>query len=513
VLANPIPGTPASVLSAVLVTDPGHPPAPGDRHRATFSTTNFPTLPSLMNEVVWLPQYALLDCNGEFTGMLVSLGWATKGVTAVTAAYTPLPSDALILVSAAGGPVTVTLPDATQAGYSPGQRYTIKKTDTSTNAVTVSASAGQLIDGAASVTLTGTSGYLSVVFDGVNSAAWWTWAGYTTVGTSPTGTAGGALSGTYPNPGLAVPLALSAGSAASLLTVTNTTAAPSSPAVKVTSAAAGDQAAGAQVSGDGFLRFLAGSDGKLQWGPGNVTQDTDLYRASAGVLKTDGTLNAAGGLQAGGLAVGALDTAAADIQPIGVQSAGTTGKAADAGHAHAANASLSLYTAPVGATAETMSRASVTGTSSALTSGTLYVMAAGMAKGTAVGNLTFCVRGTAEAGGTHAWYVLLDSGLVVRAVTADQTGAAALGTTNTPFTFATNAYTTTYGGLFYVGICVVATTMPLMLVGQSTPQALSNLSPVLCGSSSAGLTTPPATGTTMGALTGNNGYNFYAYTS
>jgi len=176
-------------------------------------------------------------------------------------------------------------------------------------------------------------------------------------------------------------------------------------------------------------------------------------------------------------------------------------------------ANRSGYLAPTGATAETLPRISASATSSALTSGTLYVTAIGLHQNTVVANLTFCVRGTIEAGGTHAWYVLLDSGLVVRAVTADQTGAAALGTLQTPFTFATNAYTATYSGLFYVGLCVVATTPPLMLAGPSPPSGLVSAPPILCGSSGTGLTTPPATGATMGALTANNGYNFYAYTS
>jgi hypothetical protein len=37
--------------------------------------------------------------------------------------------------------------------------------------------------------------------------------------------------------------------------------------------------------------------------------------------------------------------------------------------------------------------------------------------------------------------------------------------------------------------------------------------PILSGSSSTGQTTPPSTGTTMGALTALAGSNFYAFTS
>lgn len=298
-LANPVPGTAAQVLSAILREDPAGTPG----GRATFSLVNLPELPSLGTEVVWLPQYAVLDANGEFTGMLVSQGWATKGVTAVTGAYTPQPSDAVILVNAAGGAVTVTLPDATQPGYSPGQRYTVVKTDSSANAVTVNASAGQLIAGGSAVTLTTASAFTSVVFDGVNTNNWWIWAASATSSGSPSGAAGGALSGSYPNPSLAVPVALSASQNGALLTATNTLSGPTQAPIAVISATAGDRAIGAEVSGDTSYRIRVGSDGKLQWGPGNATQDANLYRSAAGVLKTDQSLTVAGTLTSGSFPV------------------------------------------------------------------------------------------------------------------------------------------------------------------------------------------------------------------
>ena len=48
------------------------------------------------------------------------------------------------------------------------------------------------------------------------------------------------------------------------------------------------------LTGDGFNRFILAADGKSEWGPGNLTQDTNLYRDAAGVLKTDGALHVAG---------------------------------------------------------------------------------------------------------------------------------------------------------------------------------------------------------------------------
>ena len=483
-LTNPIPGSPAAVLASVLRADPNNPPQSGDRHRATFSATNFPGLPSLMNEVVWVPQYALLDCNAEVTGMITSLGWATKGVTSVSAAYTPTPNDALILVNAAGGPVTITLPDATQPGFSPGQRYTIKKTDSSVNAVTVAASAGQLIDGAATQTLTATNGYTSVVFDGVNTNNWWTWA-TSGGGFSPTGPAGGALAGTYPNPSLSNPVTASGSVTAygGLLTVTNTLSNPASSPAGFTAATAGDKLLGLQVTGDSSARFRVDSNGKVQWSPGNALPDTNLYRSAASTLTTDNNLTVGG-------------------------TASVTGAATING------ALPAVSTAPTGATAETFPRIVATAGAGSLTSGTLYLTAIQMPKGAVVNNITYCTKGTALAGLSHGWYLLADSGLVVRAVTADQTTGSWLSATNTVYTLPVAAsYTTTYAGLYYVGIMMNATTPAVITASGVPPAGIASLAPVLCGTSNTGATTPPATGTTLTALTANSNMTFYSYTS
>jgi hypothetical protein len=175
---------------------------------------------------------------------------------------------------------------------------------------------------------------------------------------------------------------------------------------------------------------------------------------------------------------------------------------------------LSLYVAPSGATAETVFREIANTASSALVSGTLYVRAIGLPKGLTVNNITMYTNAAAKTGGSHGWYVLLDSGLAVQAVTADQTDAATVwGTINTGYTLATNAYTTTYAGLYYVGVMVVASGMPTF-TGRSGPLAsVNSAAPVLAGVSSTAQTTPPATTTVMTAVTSNTGYHFYAYTS
>lgn len=87
-------------------------------------------------------------------------------------------------------------------------------------------------------------------------------------------------------------LQASAGAAAgALVTVTNTTTAPSDATTQLIAAAAGDKALSVKVNGDTQFRFGSDSNGKLSWGPGgSTTQDTTLYRSAASTLKTDAAL-------------------------------------------------------------------------------------------------------------------------------------------------------------------------------------------------------------------------------
>lgn len=72
------------------------------------------------------------------------------GVTSVSANYTMIDTDGLILMSASGGARTVTLLSA--AGRT-GREITVKKTDSSSNAVTIDAAGSETLDGSATVTL------------------------------------------------------------------------------------------------------------------------------------------------------------------------------------------------------------------------------------------------------------------------------------------------------------------------------------------------------------------------
>lgn len=59
-----------------------------------------------------------------------------------------------------------------------------------------------------------------------------------------------------------------------------------------------------RIAGDTNYRFVAYSDGKLVWGPGNASPDTNLYRSAADTLQTDDAFVVNGTLTVGGVNVG-----------------------------------------------------------------------------------------------------------------------------------------------------------------------------------------------------------------
>jgi hypothetical protein len=90
---------------------------------------------------------------------------ATRVVVSKTAAYTATSAEDVILCSASGGAWTLTLP---AAALHSGRHYAIKKTDSSTNAITIDGNGSETIDGALTVALSMQYEALTLVSDGSN---------------------------------------------------------------------------------------------------------------------------------------------------------------------------------------------------------------------------------------------------------------------------------------------------------------------------------------------------------
>lgn len=168
---------------------------------------------------------------------------------------------------------------------------------------------------------------------------------------------------------------------------------------------------------------------------------------------------------------------------------------------------------------ETTSRLRL-GTASSPTSGTLYLVPIWLPKGLLVSNISFVSGGTAATSPTNHWFMLLNSSRVAVARTADATTAAwaanAVKTLAIAQTTAGSAssYTTTYAGLYFLGIMIAATTPPNLVGEGSLPASVANTAPAF-GGANTGQTTPPTV--TAGAFTAaapsSSGILAYGYTS
>lgn len=89
---------------------------------------------------------------------------------------------------------------------------------------------------------------------------------------------------------------------------------------------AGNRALATQVTGDAANRHAVMMDGKQEWGDGTASRDTNLYRSSADVLKTDDSFHVAANLRLNttsvGSGVGVMGIGNATTTPAGTPTAG-----------------------------------------------------------------------------------------------------------------------------------------------------------------------------------------------
>jgi hypothetical protein len=99
------------------------------------------------------------------TSKLHVFGPIATAITSKNGAYSVGVTDSTILADASTAGFTVTLPSAVG---STGRMYTVKKTDSSANAVTVGTTSGQMIDGATTRALNAQFKAVTIQSDGAN---------------------------------------------------------------------------------------------------------------------------------------------------------------------------------------------------------------------------------------------------------------------------------------------------------------------------------------------------------
>lgn len=138
---------------------------------------------------------------------------------------------------------------------------------------------------------------------------------------------------------------------------------------------------------------------------------------------------------------------------------------------------------------------------SALTSGTLYMVAVYLRAGQVVTALNWHSATTAAGTPTHQISGLFDINRALLATSSDLTSAAWSANTMKTFTL-TASYTVPSDGLYYAGLMVAATTVPTMKgLTAKTASQLAGQTPILHGNSTTGLTTAlpnPAAAITVG---------------
>lgn len=164
---------------------------------------------------------------------------------------------------------------------------------------------------------------------------------------------------------------------------------------------------------------------------------------------------------------------------------------------------------PSGAIMESYDRSSCAEVASltAPVSGTLMLLLCPFSAGDLVTTLDWHSGATALGSGTHQWAALYSTALAKLAV-SDDDGATAWGT-NTKKTFTLSTpYRIPTTGNYYVGLCVVASTV-MSFTGKSGASLTGSLEPALFGSSTTALTDPasaPDTAHVLTAIQGNRPY-------
>jgi hypothetical protein len=136
--------------------------SPNTSISSTAMNTQLNTLYTAVNEISG-------DCltTGTVAKAKLATGYKDQTITSISAIYTALSTDEFIKASASGAAFTITIPTA--VGIT-GRTYTITKTDTSVNIVTIDPVSSETINGVATFDLFLRGQSITIVSDGSN---WW----------------------------------------------------------------------------------------------------------------------------------------------------------------------------------------------------------------------------------------------------------------------------------------------------------------------------------------------------
>ena len=138
----------------------------------------------------------------------------------------------------------------------------------------------------------------------------------------------------------------------------------------------------------------------------------------------------------------------------------------------------------------------------ALSSGRLSLQAIYLPAGVTINSISFWSATTALATGTNQLFGLYDQNLNLLRSSVNDTSIAWAANSRKTLSL-TSAFTTTYSGLYYLGIMVAATTVPTLKGNTAkTGGQLNAGTPSMGGTSTTGLTTAlPATAASLGTVT------------
>ena len=145
--------------------------------------------------------------------------------------------------------------------------------------------------------------------------------------------------------------------------------------------------------------------------------------------------------------------------------------------------------------------------SNTLTSGTLYLHLIYLQAGQKVNAIGYYSASTAAGTPTNQIFGLYDSSLSLLASTDNDTTRAFPGASFKVLRL-TSPYVVSVSGVYYVGFMMTATTMPTLVIPITGSGLIAQASPILCGSSTTGLTT--SLPSTAAAITFVSNTNFYA---